>query len=113
MPDEQALITGQIISDGIVGAATAFWLAKAGRSPIILERETGLATVTTSSSAHCIRAQFSEPENIAMMTESLGYFERFADLLGVSPEVGSIALQQQGYLFATTEPDERSVFENR
>ncbi len=125
MPDEQSLITGQIITElpasadvviiggGIVGAASAFWLARSGRRPVILEREAGLATVTTSSSAHCIRAQFSEPENIAMMSESLGYFERFADLLDVSPEVGSIALQQQGYLFATTKPEERPDFEIR
>ena len=125
MSDVQSLIDGQVITElpatadvviiggGIVGAATAFWLAKAGRAPVILEREIGLATVTTSSSAHCIRAQFSEPENIAMMSESLGYFERFAELLEVSPEVGDIALQQQGYLFATTEPDERLVFETR
>ena len=125
MPDEQSLITGQtitelpasadvvIIGGGIVGAASAFWLARSGRTPVILEREAGLATVTTSSSAHCIRAQFSEPENIAMMSESLGYFERFADLLDVSPEVGSIALQQQGYLFATTKPEERPDFEFR
>ena len=44
MPDEQSLITGQIITElpasadvviiggGIVGAASAFWLARAGRS---------------------------------------------------------------------------------
>src|SRR3954447_9210266 len=104
MPDEQESITGQIITElpasadfviiggGIVGAATAFWLARAGRAPVILEREHWLATVTTSSSAHCIRAQFSEPENIAMMSESLGYFERFAELLNVAPEIGTISL---------------------
>jgi sarcosine oxidase, subunit beta len=125
MPDAQALIDEQIILEllasadvvviggGIVGAATALWLTRAGRAPVILERENGLATVTTSSSAHCICDQFSDPENIAMMSESLGYFERFAELLDVAPEIGSISLQQQGYLFAKTEPEERRDFEHR
>ena len=52
MHDEQSLITGQIITElpasagvviigGIVGAATAFWFAKAGRSPIVMGSPSG------------------------------------------------------------------------
>lgn len=100
-----------IVGGGIVGAASAFWLARAGLSLVIVEAEGALASRTTANSAHCIRAQFSEPENIAMMGESLDIFERFAEVTGI--EGADINLVQQGYLFASTEPGERDAFAQR
>lgn len=100
-----------IIGGGIVGAASAFWLSRAGFKPVIVERAAELAGATTSASAHCIRCQFSEAENVAQMNESLAIFSSFADTIGISG--ADIGLRQQGYLFASTESNEREAFAAR
>jgi len=86
-----------IVGGGIVGAATAFYAARAGLRCVLLERRGGLATLTTTRSLEAVRAQFEDPEDIAMMRESLGVFERFADVVGIPGF--DISLHQQGYLF--------------
>jgi sarcosine oxidase subunit beta len=89
-----------IIGGGVIGAATAFYATRAGLTTIVAEKRAGLGELTTSASLAAFRAQFAEPENIAMMRESIAVFEHFAELTGVD-----IGLHQQGYLFVTTEPD--------
>lgn len=92
-----------IIGGGINGAATAFFLARAGLSPVIVERLPALARLTTSRSMEAMRAQFVEPENIAMMRESIAFYEQFAARTGLPGY--DIGVHQQGYLFLTgTEP---------
>ncbi|HRA47908.1 MAG TPA: FAD-binding oxidoreductase [Thermomicrobiales bacterium] len=100
-----------IIGGGIVGTATAFFLAKAGFRPILVEAADTLAARTTLVSAHAIRCQFSEPENIAQMSESLSIYTEFRDVLG-DPSA-QIDLTQNGYLFASTDPDDRTSFATR
>lgn len=102
-----------VIGGGIVGAASAFWLARAGRRPVLVERAPALATVTTAASAHCVRAQFDEPENVAMMQESLHIFANFAGVLGVPPAEADIGLTRQGYLFASTDVAKTATFSDR
>ena len=86
-----------VIGGGIVGAATAFHAARAGLRIILVERRPGLATLTTTRSLEGVRAQFDDPEDIAMMRESLEVFEHFAETLGV-PGL-DVSFHQQGYLF--------------
>lgn len=88
-----------IVGGGIVGAATAFYAARAGLRSVLVERRAGLATLTTTRSLEAVRAQFEDPEDIAMMRESLSVFERFAEVVGVAGL--DISLRQQGYLFLT------------
>ncbi len=102
-----------VIGGGIVGCATAFFLSQSGRSPVLLERADALATATTAASAHCIRAQFDDPENIAMMRESLDIFANFAGYLGLPPVDAEIGLTRQGYLFASTDPAQVGPFADR
>jgi len=102
-----------VIGGGIVGAASAFWLARAGRRPVLVERAAALATATTAASAHCVRAQFDEPENVAMMQESLDIFANFADVLGMQPAEAEIGLTRQGYLFASTDVAKTATFADR
>jgi sarcosine oxidase subunit beta len=99
-----------IIGGGIVGASTALFLVRAGIRPVLLEGESDLGMRTTAMSAHCIRAQFSEPENIRMMAESLDFYERFGDQVGGVNDPSPIGLRQQGYLFASTDPADREPF---
>lgn len=102
-----------VIGGGIVGAASAFWLARAGLRPVLIERAAALATATTAASAHCVRAQFAEPENIAMMRESLAIITDFPGVLGLSPAEADIGFRQQGYLFASTNPSQLAPFAAR
>ena len=60
-----------IIGGGILGVATAVHASGAGLDTVALEMRDGLATLTTPSSAECFRAQFIEPENVAMMKASI------------------------------------------
>ena len=76
---------------------------RSGREPLLIEQGPELATRTTSVSAHAIRCQFSEPGNIAQMSESLDIYETFRDVLGDASI--QIDLTQNGYLFASTESD--------
>jgi sarcosine oxidase subunit beta len=100
-----------IVGGGISGASSAFFLAQAGFKPIVVERLSSLAALTTSQSMEGMRAQFVEPENIAMMRESIAFYEAFAERTGL---VGyDIGVHQQGYLFLTAEPDGWERFRQR
>jgi len=92
-----------IIGGGILGAATAFHATRAGLRTIVIEMRDGLATLTTTASEECFRAQFSEPENVSMMLASIRIFENFAEYIGIPGY--DISLHQQGYLFLTDRPD--------
>ncbi len=92
-----------IIGGGILGVATAFYASKAGLQTVVVEMRDGLATLTTVASEECFRAQFTEPENVAMMKASIAVFENFAEVVGLPGY--DISLHQQGYLFMTDEPD--------
>ena len=108
LPDSADVV---IIGGGIVGCATAFFLSRSGRSPLLLERGDAIAAATTSVSAHAIRRQFAEPENIAQTSESLNIYENFRDVIG-DPSA-QINLVQNGYLFASTDDADLPAFSAR
>src|SRR6476620_83676 len=89
-----------IIGGGIVGAATAFFAARAGLSAVILEKRPALCTLTTPVSTGAFRLQFDNPEEIALVREGIDLFERFAEVTGLDGY--DLGLKQQGYLFCTT-----------
>ncbi len=97
-----------ISGGGIIGAATAFYAARAGLDAIVVEKRAGLGELTTSASLAAFRAQFDEPANIALMQESIAVFENFKALTGAD-----IDLHQQGYLFVTTQADGADRFRVR
>jgi sarcosine oxidase subunit beta len=89
-----------IIGGGVVGAASAFFCSHVGLKPTIFEKREALGLLTTSASLAAFRAQFAEAENIAMMRESIAFFENIRAATGISD--ADIGLTQQGYLFCTT-----------
>ena len=91
-----------VIGGGIVGTATAFWLAKAGLDVILVEMRDGLSTLTTPASAECFRAQFAEPAMAALAIPSIKMFENFDKVIGIPGY--RISIKQQGYLFLTDDP---------
>ena len=100
-----------IVGGGISGTASAFFLAQAGLRPVIVERLPALAALTTSRSMEAMRAQFVEPENVAMMRESIAFYEAFGQAIGL-PDV-DIGLHQAGYLFLTTQVDGLETYRQR
>ena len=90
-----------VIGGGIVGAATAFFAARAGLSTVILEKRPALCTLTTPVSTGAFRLQFDNPEEIALVREGVDLFERFAEVADLPGY--DIGLRQQGYLFCTTD----------
>ncbi len=93
-----------VIGGGLVGVATAFWLARAGLDTVLVEMRDGLSTLTTPQSIECFRAQFTEPAMSELAQASIQVFENFAEVIGISGY--DIALRHHGYLFVTDDPNE-------
>src|SRR5919199_4471766 len=89
-----------IIGGGVVGAASAFFAARAGLKTVVLEKRNALGAQTTAASLSAFRAQFADAHNIATMLESISFFENIRERTGI--EDADIGLVQQGYLFLTT-----------
>jgi sarcosine oxidase subunit beta len=83
-----------IVGGGIMGASTAYYLAKRGASDIILLERDLLAQATTGLSVGGIRQQFSHPANIRLSQHSVRVFENFKEEFG-----GDIYFRKAGYLF--------------
>lgn len=92
-----------VIGGGIVGVASAFWLARAGLDVVVVEMRDGLSTLTTPESIESFRAQFTEPAMSELAQESIEVFENFADVIGIPGY--DIDLHHQGYLFVTEDAD--------
>jgi sarcosine oxidase, subunit beta len=92
-----------VIGGGVVGAATAFYLSRAGLRPVVVERRAALCTLTTPASTGAFRLQFDNREELELVRESVELFLNFAEV--TEQETYDLRLRQQGYLWVTT--DER------
>ncbi|MGO1052687.1 NAD(P)/FAD-dependent oxidoreductase [Crossiella sp. CA198] len=94
-----------VVGGGVMGVSAAFHLAEAGAQVLVLERDE-LGSGSTCRAAGGVRAQFSDPVNIALGRRSLAAFENFAARPG-----GEIDLAQHGYLFLLDDPADVAAFE--
>ena len=94
-----------VVGGGVIGTSIAFHLAEAGTDVCLLERSE-LASGSTSRGAGGVRAQSSDPLNIALGLRSIDAYERFAERPGAE-----IDLRQVGYLFLLDRPEDLSSFE--
>jgi len=94
-----------VVGGGVIGTSIAFHLAEADVDVCLLERDQ-LAGGSTSRAAGGIRAQFSDPLNIAIGRRSIDAFERFGERPGAE-----IDLHQVGYLFLLDRPEDVAAFE--
>lgn len=90
-----------IIGGGVLGAATAFYAGRAGLQTVVVERRPLLCTLTTPIAAGGFRAQFDNPDETALVQESITTFENFAEITGLPGY--DLRLQKHGYLFVTTD----------
>ena len=93
-----------IVGAGIMGASTAYHLAKrrAGRV-VIVERET-VCSGSTALASGGIRHQYANRVGIELTRQSIVTYEHFADEFGVDPQ-----FRQHGYLLLVTTEDELAV----
>jgi sarcosine oxidase subunit beta len=89
-----------IIGGGIMGASTAYYLARRGCSDVVILEKDLLAQASTGLSAGGIRQQFSHPANIRLSQEAVRVFERFKEEFGADVE-----FRQVGYLFLAQSED--------
>lgn len=87
-----------------MGCSLAFYLARAGRNVIVIDRGR-IGQGATAACAGGIRAQFSTEINIRIGMESKRLLARFAEETGQTAD-----FRQVGYLFLQTTDDERERF---
>lgn len=94
-----------VIGGGIVGLASAYELARAGRSVLLVERS-DLGGGSTSKAAGGLRSQFSDEANIRLGARSLETFAWLQDTRG-----HEIDLLRTGYLFLLSDRADVTRFE--
>lgn len=82
-----------IVGGGVIGSSVAFHLAEAGVGVLLLERD-ALASGSSGKPIGGVRAQFSDPLNVALGARSLTRYADFNNRPG-----GDIGLRRVGYLF--------------
>ena len=91
-----------IIGGGIMGSATAYFLAASGEagSITVIEPDPSYARATTPAGAGGVRRLMSRPENIRMSAFSLRFYAGFAETMRLPGEAAAdIAFRRRGYLF--------------
>lgn len=91
-----------IVGGGVVGAATAFWAARAGLRAVIVERRPAICTLTTAAATGGFRLQHEDRDEWALVRESLDLILNFAEATGQADYDPGI--RQRGYLWLTTDP---------
>src|SRR5690348_4527412 len=92
-----------IIGGGIIGVATAYFAARAGLRPIVLEKRAMPGTLTTPKATGAFRAQFDNPDEMALMREGIDFYTHFAERTGMDGY--DLGIHQQGYLWLATTPE--------
>ena len=89
-----------------MGASTAYHLAQAGATDVlVLERTAHLEDSATSRCAGGVRYQFATKVNIELSKVSLPMLERFKDEIGIDP-----LYRMCGYFFVLTDPSDVEAF---
>ncbi|WP_087006273.1 NAD(P)/FAD-dependent oxidoreductase [Brevibacterium yomogidense] len=94
-----------VIGGGIMGLASAYELARAGQSVLLLERS-DLGCGSTSKAAGGLRSQFSDEANIRLGARSLETFVWLQEQRG-----HELDLLRTGYLFLLSEEEDVARFE--
>jgi glycine/D-amino acid oxidase-like deaminating enzyme len=83
-----------IVGAGAIGCSIAYHLGRRGAKHVVVLEQEFVGSGTTSKAAGGIRVQFPTDIEIAFSMESLEFFKRFQEEMGVNPH-----LRQVGYLF--------------
>jgi len=94
-----------IVGGGVMGAATAWFLAREhGVRVTVIERDASYARASSALSVCAIRQQFSTAINIRISQDSLTFYREIGTALAIGDEQPNIGLIEPGYLYlAATE----------
>jgi sarcosine oxidase subunit beta len=92
-----------IIGAGVIGACTAFELAKKGYKTLSIDKLPEAGYGSTSGSCAIIRTYYSAYETCAIAFEGWHYWKKWADYLGVNDDHGLITYHDTGCLVIKTE----------
>ena len=85
---------------GIIGAATAYFAARAGLTAVVIERRPALGSLSTSAATGGFRLQFDNADEWALVRESVELYARFGSETGLGE--WDIGMRRQGYLWCAT-----------
>jgi sarcosine oxidase subunit beta len=95
-----------VVGGGVMGASTAYHLAREGcRDVLLLEREPFFGMQSTGKCAGGVRCQFGAAINVRLSLLSLALMDRFEEELGQP-----IDLRRCGYLFLLTSAEDVALF---
>ncbi|MFI0907763.1 NAD(P)/FAD-dependent oxidoreductase [Streptomyces sioyaensis] len=95
-----------IIGGGVMGTSIAFHLAEAGVRRIVVIERGELGSGSSGKPIGGVRAQFSDPLNIALGSRSLRAWRDFGQRPGAD-----VRLDEVGYLFLLTSAEQAADFE--
>jgi sarcosine oxidase subunit beta len=99
-------MTVVIVGGGIVGAASAYYLARRGVDVVVCERS-NVGSGSTERAVGGIRAQFSTPVNVRLSMASMEVWDDFEETFGVDIEHRRI-----GYAFLAREEETAAQLED-
>jgi glycine/D-amino acid oxidase-like deaminating enzyme len=102
-----------IIGGGVIGSATACFLARdfAVRA-LVVERDPAYRVASSALSASSIRQQFSTEINIRLSQHSLAFFRRIGEELAIDGDRPQIGLTEPGYLYLATDAGRANLAAN-
>ncbi len=93
-----------VVGGGVLGASIALNLTRAGVRDVLVVESSEVCSGSSGKPIGGVRAQFSDPLNVALAARSLGFYER------LHADVG-IGLDQVGYLFLLRQAGHVASFE--
>ena len=91
-----------VIGAGVIGAATALELNRAGRKTISIDKNPAAGYGPTSGSCAIIRVHYSTYDGIAMAWEGYHYWRDWKDYLGCDDEAGLAEFRETGCMVMCT-----------
>jgi len=95
-----------IIGTGIIGAATAFELAKLGYRTLSVDKLPAAGYGSTSNTCAIVRASYSTWDGVAMAYEGFSYWEDWENYIGVPDDAGLAKYIDCGTVQLKTSEDE-------
>ena len=92
-----------VIGAGVIGASTAFHLAKLGRLRVCIVERDQVCTGGTAKSCAIVRSHYSVPTNTALTVASIAIFDDFQDWL--EDDEAESGFTNSGYIIVAPEGD--------
>ncbi len=96
-----------VVGGGVLGASTAYHLARRGGARVVLVERGSIASGPTGYSSAIIRQNYSNPVTARMAFESVGFFQHFAELTR-----GECGYHRTGCLSLAAAADQDALREN-